>query len=89
MVTSGPLQVTNGIAAPGLSSRAENLESLPNKPWRRMATRYDKLFTGLVVERPKLLPEGGSPAFSQEDTWDSDYGGLLELAHGMSFLRQR
>jgi hypothetical protein len=44
-------------------------------------TRYDKLFTSLVVERPKWMPEGGSQAFSPEDTWESDYGSLLEMAH--------
>lgn len=40
-------------------------------------TRYDKLFTGLVVVRPKWMPEGSGPAFSPEDTWDSDYGRIL------------
>ena len=44
-------------------------------------TRYDKLFTGVAVKRPAFIPEGGAPALSPEDTWDSDYGGLLEAAH--------
>jgi hypothetical protein len=37
------------------------------------------------VTRPAFLPEGGAPAFSPEDTWDSDYGSLLELAHRKGF----
>ena len=44
-------------------------------------TRFDKLFTGIVVERPAWIPQGGVPAhIGPEDTFDADYGRLLENA---------
>jgi len=43
-------------------------------------TRFDKLFTGIVVQRPSFVPEGSNVALSPEDTWDSDYGRILEDA---------
>jgi len=48
-------------------------------------TRFDKLFTGIAVERPKWL-EGykgvtGTEHIGPEDTFDGDYGRLLERAY--------
>jgi site-specific DNA recombinase len=45
-------------------------------------TRYDKLFSGIAVERPKFIPEGnrGAEHIGPEDTFDGDYGRLLEKA---------
>ena len=40
-------------------------------------TRYDRLFSGVAVERPSWIPEAGH-GFTSEDTWDGDYGRLLE-----------
>lgn len=44
------------------------------------ATRFDKLFTGVAVERPAGIDEGylGSEGIGREDTHDGDYGRLLE-----------
>lgn len=43
-------------------------------------TRFDKLFTGIAVERPVGVDEGplGSEGIGPEDTFDGDYGRLLE-----------
>ena len=45
-------------------------------------TRFDKLFTGIVVERPAHIPTGnrGAEHIGTEDTFDADYGRLLERA---------
>jgi hypothetical protein len=43
-------------------------------------TRFDKLFTGIAVERPAWIPAGGPGHIGPEDTFDGDYGRLLELA---------
>ena len=51
-------------------------------------TRFDKLFTGIVVERPAFIKDGtamfnnenGSVPIGPEDTFDEDYGRLLEQA---------
>lgn len=48
----------------------------------RCDTRFDKLFTGIVVERPSWVGTGSIPDFSAEDTHDADYGALLEQFHG-------
>jgi site-specific DNA recombinase len=42
-------------------------------------TRFDKLFSGIVVERPSFIPRGNSGAehIGPEDTFDGDYGRLL------------
>ena len=42
-------------------------------------TRYDKLFSGVVFERPKFIPFGntGAEHIGPEDTFDGDYGRLL------------
>jgi site-specific DNA recombinase len=47
------------------------------------STRFDKLFTGLAMERPKGEDEGflGSEGIGPEDTFDGDYGRLLEAAY--------
>ena len=44
------------------------------------ATRFDKLFTGIVVERPAFLARGnrGAEHIGPEGTFDGDYGRLLE-----------
>ena len=46
-------------------------------------TRFDKLFTGIAVERPKSLLLGdvtGCEGIGPEDTGDADYGRILERA---------
>ena len=45
-------------------------------------TRFDKLFSGVAVARPSFIPSGTGfvPQISAEDTWDSDYGRILEDA---------
>lgn len=47
-------------------------------------TRFDKLITGIAVERPKSLAHGdiaGCEGIGPEDTFDGDYGRLLERVH--------
>jgi hypothetical protein len=43
------------------------------------ATRYDRLFAGVVVPRPDWVPTGnvGAEHIAREDTPDQDYGQLL------------
>jgi site-specific DNA recombinase len=42
-------------------------------------TRFDKLFTGIAVETPAWVPNDGSgEVFNAEDTFDGDYGRLLD-----------
>jgi len=45
-------------------------------------TRFDWLFTGIVASRPAFIPEDvrGTQAHRPEDTFDGDYGRLLENA---------
>jgi site-specific DNA recombinase len=46
-------------------------------------TRFDRLFTGVVVPRPAFLKDGdvrGTEHIGAEDTFDGDYGRLLERA---------
>ena len=45
-------------------------------------TRFDKLFAGIVVERPSWIPLGdqGRTHIGPNDTTDVDYGRLLEQA---------
>ena len=42
-------------------------------------TRFDKLFSGIVVPRPAFIPTGnrGAEHIGPEDTFDGDYGRLL------------
>jgi DNA invertase Pin-like site-specific DNA recombinase len=46
-------------------------------------TRFDKLFTGIAVERAKNLPSTmtGAEAYDPEETFDGDYGRLLDRAY--------
>ena len=47
-------------------------------------TRFDKLFTGIAVERPKdLNPKdlSGTEDIGPEDTFEGDYGRLLERVY--------
>ena len=46
-------------------------------------TRFDKLFTGIAVERPAGIDAGvtGCEGIGPEDTFDGDYGRLLERAY--------
>jgi site-specific DNA recombinase len=46
-------------------------------------TRFDTLFTGIAVERPKSLVAGsrGCDDITADETFDSDYGQLLERAY--------
>ncbi len=47
-------------------------------------TRFDKLFTGIAVERPKNLDPNdltGTEDIGPEDTGDGDYGRLLERVY--------
>jgi hypothetical protein len=44
-------------------------------------TRFDKLFTGIAVERPKSVDPNdmsGKEGIGDEDTFDGDYGRLLD-----------
>jgi hypothetical protein len=45
-------------------------------------TRFDKLFSGIAVERPTWLTghTSGCEGIGPEDTGDADYGRLLEAA---------
>ncbi|MEO8680159.1 MAG: recombinase family protein [Vicinamibacterales bacterium] len=44
-------------------------------------TRFDKLFSGIVVQRPAFIKTGnGAEHIGPEDTFDGDYGRLLERA---------
>jgi hypothetical protein len=47
-------------------------------------TRFDKLFSGIAVERPSFIPRGarGTEHITPDDTLDSDYGRLLERICG-------
>ena len=46
-------------------------------------TRFDKLFTGIVAPRPAFIGKGGVPGhIGAEDTFDGNYGRLLERATG-------
>jgi hypothetical protein len=49
-------------------------------------TRFDKLFTGVAVERPASLEssQAGTEGIGPEDTHDADYGRLLEQATAVS-----
>lgn len=50
-------------------------------------TRFDKLFTGIAVERPKSLDpndRSGTENIGPEDTFDRDYGRVLERAYEKS-----
>ena len=46
-------------------------------------TRFDKLFTGIAVETPKWVKEHigrtGAEDIDPEETWDADYGRLLDV----------
>jgi hypothetical protein len=44
-------------------------------------TRFDKLFVGIAVEPPAWIGSTEAPTFGPEDTFDGDYGRLLERAH--------
>jgi hypothetical protein len=47
-------------------------------------TRFDKLFTGIAVERPKsldLTDLSGAEDIGPDDTFDADYGRVLERAY--------
>jgi site-specific DNA recombinase len=41
-------------------------------------TRFDRLFTGITVKRPVGLPYTTDDSIGPTDTWDADYGTLLE-----------
>ena len=47
-------------------------------------TRFDKLFSGIAVERPKFIEYSnrGAEHIGPEDTFEGDYGRLLERAYG-------
>ena len=47
-------------------------------------TRFDKLFSGIVVPRPAFIEQGnrGAEHIGPEDTFDGDYGRLLEGVQG-------
>ena len=47
-------------------------------------TRFDKLFSGIVVPRPAFIEQGnrGAEHIGPEDTFDADYGRLLEAVYG-------
>ena len=41
-------------------------------------TRFDKLFLGVAVETKREVSDEGTEHISPEDTFDADYGRLLE-----------
>ena len=45
--------------------------------------RFDRLFTGIAVTRPAFISQAhdGTEHITPEDTFDGDYGRLLERAH--------
>lgn len=43
-------------------------------------TRFDKLFAGIAVERPAWI-QGEAETFPADETFDLDYGRILERAH--------
>ena len=45
-------------------------------------TRFDRLFMGIAVPRPRFITAGkvGTEHITAEDTFDADYGRLLEKA---------
>jgi hypothetical protein len=47
-------------------------------------TRFDKLFTGIAVERPAFIGNGqrGWEQLTPKDTFDADYGRLLDRFYG-------
>jgi hypothetical protein len=47
-------------------------------------TRFDKLFSGIVAPRPAFIEKGnrGAEHIGPEDTFDADYGRLLEAVYG-------
>ena len=49
-------------------------------------TRFDRLFTGIAVERPKGMPSDrtGCEGIGPEDTFEGDYGRLLDRAYAKS-----
>ena len=52
-------------------------------------TRFDKQFTGIVVEPPAWIGFGEAPNFGPEDTLDSDYARLLERAYEQVQKREK
>ena len=44
-------------------------------------TRFDKPFSGLAVETPKGTGTAGTEGIGIEDTYDGDYGRLLDRAY--------
>ena len=53
-------------------------------------TRFAKLFSGIVAPRPAWLKEGdvrGTEHLTPEDTFDADYGRLLDRAAERAFTR--
>ena len=52
-------------------------------------TRFDKLFSRIVMKRPAFIEQGnrGAEHIGPEDTFDGDYGRLLEGAQGDFGLR--
>ena len=47
-------------------------------------TRFDNLFSGIVAPRPAFIPHGnaGTEHIGAEDTFDGDYGRLVEAVYG-------
>ena len=45
-------------------------------------TRFDKLFTGVATPRPAVVDKRGWEDMSPEDTFDGDYGRLLDRVYG-------
>ena len=56
-------------------------------------TRFDRLFSGLAVERPTFMPPYGDRTglehLTAEDTFDADYGRLLERMQNGNVLPER
>ena len=52
-------------------------------------TRFDKLFAGVVVPRPAHIPHGadGTEHIGPADTFESDYGKLLERVYVKGLAR--
>jgi hypothetical protein len=49
------------------------------------STRFDRLFAGIAAPRPAFIPQStnGTEHIGPDDTFDGDYGRLLQRAHAL------
>ena len=82
-ITFTPTEAFTEIPAPGFKVQQAGYTF-------EAPSRFDKLVTGIVVERPAWIKDGdrrGTEHLTPEDTFDGDYGRLLERAEGMASPR--